>query len=370
VHRRLISAGASEWLRGGTGLAVGVVAGWVCSRLRTPIPWMLGPLVTLAVLRVAGVAIGALPGGRQVGQWIIGTSLGLYFTPQVVREVAGWWWLLVAGAAFAIGLGYAGGVLLARLAGIDRTTGIFASVPGGAAEMSVLGERFGARVDRVAAAQSLRILIVVVTIPFAYAALGLHGVDAYVPGTTQFDGAGYAVLMAGTLVGSGLAQRLGVPNAFVLGSLAVAIPLTAAKIDLSAVPALASNTGQLLLGCALGSRFEPDFLAGRGERRGGDRTLSRRRDGAGRADRPPSGDRRARHGARRHRGDVHHGQGVAARRAAGHRVPGHPRRRIAAVDGTRFRARQGLAPCAGRAIAMSEADNRALRGFADFCGRP
>ena len=126
---------------------------------------MLGPLVTIAFLRVAGVRIGAPPGGRQIGQWIIGTSLGLYFTPHVVREVAGWWWLLALGAVFAIGLGYGGGVLLARLAGIDRTTGIFASVPGGAAEMSVLGERFGARVDRVAAAQSLRILIVVLVDP-------------------------------------------------------------------------------------------------------------------------------------------------------------------------------------------------------------
>ena len=158
--------------------------------LHTPIPWMVGPLVTIAFLRVAGVRIGAPPAGRQIGQWIIGTSLGLYFTPHVVREVGGWWWLLALGALFAIGLGYGGGVLLARLARIDRTTGIFASVPGGAAEMSVLGERFGARVDRVAAAQSLRILIVVLVIPFAYAVLGLHGADPYVPGASQFDGRG------------------------------------------------------------------------------------------------------------------------------------------------------------------------------------
>ena len=258
-----MSAGARrQWLQGVAGLALGAAAGALCSYFRTPIPWMLGPLVTLAVLRVTGVRVGAPPGGRQAGQWIIGTSLGLYFTPHVVREVAGWWWLLAVGAVFAIGLGYAGGVLLARLARIDRTTGIFASVPGGAAEMSVLGERFGARVDRVAAAQSLRILIVVLVVPFAFAALGLHGADAYVPGTTRFDAAGFALLMAATLGGSALAQRLDVPNAFVLGSLAVAIPLTALSIDLSAMPTVASNAGQCLLGCALGARFEPDFLAG------------------------------------------------------------------------------------------------------------
>jgi membrane AbrB-like protein len=258
-----MSAGTRrQWLQGGAGLAIGVAAGVLCTALHTPIPWMLGPLVTVAFLRVAGVRIGAPPGGRQLGQWIIGTSLGLYFTPHVVREVAGWWWLLAVGAVFAIGLGYGGGVLLARLAGIDRTTGVFASVPGGAAEMSVLGERFGARVDRVAAAQSLRILIVVVLVPFAFAALGLHGADAYIPGATRFEAGGYALLMAATLGGSLLLLRLDMPNAFVLGSLAVAIPLTAMSIDLSSTPQVASNAGQCLLGCALGARFEPDFLAG------------------------------------------------------------------------------------------------------------
>ncbi len=105
-------------------------------------------------------------------------------------------------------LGYAAGLVLARIAGIDRTTGIFASVPGGAAEMSVLGERFGARVDRVAAAQSLRILIVVVDrCPRRTRSLGVHGADRYVPGTTVFSAGGFALLMAATAAGGFVAMR-------------------------------------------------------------------------------------------------------------------------------------------------------------------
>jgi len=256
----LTSGGA--WRPGLIGLAIGIAAGWACAWLGTPIPWMLGPLFAIAVLRVAGVAVAAPAGARHGGQWIIGTALGLYFTPQVMREVAGWWPLFAAGAAFAIALGYGAGLALARLAGIDRTTAVFASVPGGAAEMAVLGERFGARADRVAAAQSLRILIVVGIVPAAYAVLGIHGADPYVPGTAVFVPAGLALLLAATLAGSAVAQWLNVPNAFVLGSLAVAIPLTAAEINLSAVPRVVSNAGQCLLGCALGARFQPDFLRG------------------------------------------------------------------------------------------------------------
>lgn len=249
-------------MRGAFALALGALAGYVCTLLHTPIPWMFGPLFTIALLRVAGVDIGTPVLTRYMGQWIIGTSLGLYFTPEVVRLVVSIAYLLAIGAVFAIALGYVSGVALARLADLDKTTGIFASVPGGAAEMSILGERFGGRMDRIAAAQSLRILMVVSIVPFAITALGIHGADPYVQGTRHFDAAGFAQLMAATLVGSLVFQRLAMPNAFVLGSLAVAIPLTAAQVELSSVPPLASNIGQLLLGCALGSRFQPDFLRG------------------------------------------------------------------------------------------------------------
>lgn len=221
---------------------------------------MIGPLLAVAACRFLGVDCGAAPGGRQAGQWIIGTTLGLYFTPQVAEQVTRIWWLLLLAALFALALGYLCGFVLVRLARVDKTTAVFASVPGGAAEMSVLGERFGARVDEVAAAQSLRIMLVVVVIPWVFALLKLHGADTFHPGTLEVRPLGLAALLAGTLLGGCVLLRLRVANAFVLGALAVAIPLTVAEVNLSAVPRWLTNLAQLLLGCALGARFERSFL--------------------------------------------------------------------------------------------------------------
>ena len=53
---------------------------------------------------------------------------------------------------------------------------------------------------------------------------------------------------------------LRLPNAFVLGSLFVAIPLTACEIDWSSIPTPMTNAAQCLLGCTLGARFQPDFV--------------------------------------------------------------------------------------------------------------
>ncbi len=224
---RARAAGVSRAL---AGLAIALAAGTACAWLHTPIPWMLGPLFALAFLRVAGVDVVA-PSWcalRRAVDHRHRRSASTSRRPSCASVGAVWYLPVAAGAVFAIALGYVVGRRCSRGSrDIDLTTGVFASVPGGAAEMATLGERFGARVDRVAAAQSLRILIVVAIVPAAITALGVHGTDAYAQGTTTFDPAGFALLMAATLAGALVAQRFDVPNAFVLGSLAVAIPLTA-----------------------------------------------------------------------------------------------------------------------------------------------
>jgi len=62
-----------------------------------------------------------------------------------------------------------------------RATTYFAGAIGGASEITLLAEAHGARTDLVAAAHSLRVLIVTVTIPFAMQWSGLHGLESDVP---------------------------------------------------------------------------------------------------------------------------------------------------------------------------------------------
>ncbi|MEO8132416.1 MAG: AbrB family transcriptional regulator [Betaproteobacteria bacterium] len=249
------------WVAPLAGLLLALVAGLSCTWLRTPLPWMIGPLFALAAARLAGFAVVAVPGSRYGGQWIIGTALGLYFTPVVVRQVAEFApWMVLAGV-YSLIVGFAAAWVLARLSAVDNRTAFFASVPGGATEMSMLAERFGARTDLVAVAQSLRIVIVVSVIPFSFAWLDVHGADPYVQGARTFSWIGLATLLALTAVGGAALHRFRFPNGWVIGALCVSLPLTAAEINLSSLPGWLSNAGQLLIGSALASRFQQDFLA-------------------------------------------------------------------------------------------------------------
>ena len=242
------------------GLAVCAAGGALFAWLRAPLPWMIGSLATMAALRMAGVRVEAMPGGRNAGQLVVGVSLGLYFTAPVIHEVASFWpWFVFLGCA-AIGLGAASALVLASVGKVDRATAYFSSMPGGAADMATMGERHGAAMDLVAFAHSVRMLLVVTVIPVSITLAGFSATDEYRPVTIPFDAAGLAALFALAGAAAWIAQRLGAPTAFTLGPLFLSIALTAAGLDLSSVPSPLTNAAQVLLGCALGSRFDRRFL--------------------------------------------------------------------------------------------------------------
>jgi membrane AbrB-like protein len=127
--------------------------------------------------------------------------------------------------------------------------------------MAILAERYGALADRVALANSMRMMFVVTVIPIVITYAGFAGgADDYRPVTTPFDTAGFAGLCAFGLLLALVAQRFRVPNAFMIAPLLGTIAITVAGFTLSSVPTVVTNAAQLLLACALGATFQRSFL--------------------------------------------------------------------------------------------------------------
>src|SRR5258708_25997557 len=188
--------------------------------------WMIGSIFGMACAQLAGARFEALPGGREAAFVVVGTSLGLYFTAPVVHEVAVLWpWFVALGLA-ALGFGTLSALLLARLSGVDRATAFFGCMPGGAAEMASLGERYGAATDRVALAHSLRMLLVVTIFPVAITLAGFHSTEDYRPILVAFDPAGLAILLAIAAMAGGLARPPRGPPPRLIGAGGATTPLT------------------------------------------------------------------------------------------------------------------------------------------------
>ena len=247
------------------GLAGAVVAAW----LGGPLPWMMGAMVGLAAWCLSGGPGTAPRYGREAGQLIVATALGLHFTPAIAAAAASHVGPLLAASVLALLLSGLSAAMLQRWGGCDRTTAWLASVPGGASEMSIMAERAGARVDRVAAAQALRVCGVVVLVPLALAAW-LPGATALMTPTATNPPALNVPLLtpwhvlgvgAVAVLAAGAWRALRWPTPWFLGPLmAVGVLAATGVIDAGNLPRPLVLAGQCLLGLALGARLERQFL--------------------------------------------------------------------------------------------------------------
>ena len=250
-------------------LLLALAAAGLCVYLRTPLPWMIGPLLATACVSVAGAPTSSWQPLGNLGQWVIATALGLYFTPHVTSLVASLWWAIALAIVWALGLGLAFGAWLHRInarrmpdvaPASMRATSYFAGAIGGASEMTLLAERAHARTDLVAASHGLRLLLVTISVPFAMQFSGLHGLDLNPPVLRAVQWPGFAWLALATGLGALVMQRLGRTNPWFMGALLASMVLTMSGVFLSGIPQWLTNGAQLLIAVSLGVRFSRAFL--------------------------------------------------------------------------------------------------------------
>ncbi|SIR95319.1 hypothetical protein SAMN05878276_1126 [Aquipseudomonas alcaligenes] len=239
-------------LAGAAGGALASLIGW-------PLPWMVGSLLAVILLRCLGdLDLREVPGARKGGQWLVGTGIGLHFSPAVLEQVLAHGGLLLAGAVLT-SLTSLIGITVLRAAGYDRATAFFASMPGGASEMVNLGQRNGAQAGEVAAGQSLRLLLVVLLVPALFQWwLGAAPALAHAHSHSQ-PLALVALLIGGALLAL-LGQRLRQPNPWLLGPILFAAAGAVWLDQPLSLPPVASELGQWLIGSALGCHFSREFF--------------------------------------------------------------------------------------------------------------
>lgn len=225
-----------------------------------PLPWLVGSLYAVALARIAGLALIPPPGARQGGQWIIGISMGLYFTSTVVAEVISHAPLIIGMALLSLMMGIAGATAMFRWRQADLSTAFFSAMPGGASEMANLSDIWCASVDLVAAAHATRVMLVVLIVPLALTISGNHGDGQMLIASRPVEWVHFPLMLAASLCGVGLFRLLRLPNAWVLGTLSAIAILGVNGQPLSGLPGWLTAGGQILIGVSLGCRFGPGFL--------------------------------------------------------------------------------------------------------------
>lgn len=252
-------------LRIAAAALLGLSGGAFAAEAAAPIPWLIGSLGAAAAISLVGFDIRLPDQLRKLGQLAAGFAVGLFFTPEVGFQVVSLGWLMILTAIVSIFASVGISALLVKYGSCDQRTAFFAMIPGGLAEMAGLAQQFGANITLVSLSQSLRVVIIVVTLP----PLLVFSIGQPTGAAVAHAQMSYGVTLAG-LAGAALLslalQHFRIFNAWLLGGLFAGVAFgVAPEVHLFAPDEL-GIFAQVAIGTALGARFQAPVLRAAGRR--------------------------------------------------------------------------------------------------------
>lgn len=239
-------------------LALGTVSGWVAMLIGLPLPWMLGPMMGVAVAALAGAPIRGPGRLRPIVVPVIGVMLGSSITPAILQALGQWGITIAFLIPFLISLAAASYAIYRGIGRYDPVTAWFCAMPGGLNDMLVMGAEAGGVERKIALAHAARVFLVIV---FVVLFFGLfYGV------TTNGDNRTWVSLAEPRLsdwIILGLCAVLGVPfgtlarlpAAQIFGPMILSGAAHVTGLVTIAPPSVIVILAQLVIGTVVGSRF-------------------------------------------------------------------------------------------------------------------
>lgn len=235
-------------------ICIGTVGGGFFTWLTMPAGWMSGAMVFVAFAALMRAPVILPTQLRDALFVVLGLSMGSGVTPEVIDRI-GQWPLTMLGLLVVVALVTAATYLYFRwLVKWDRETSYFAAIPGALSYVMALASERDADLARIAASQSLRLLVLVCVLPLVITATadhaphGLGGRALPTPG--QF-GLGFVLCLAASL----LAVKLRFPGGWMTGAFFMSSALNASGTVPVALPGEVLIPCYIVLGCFIGSRF-------------------------------------------------------------------------------------------------------------------
>lgn len=226
--------------------------GWFMSM---PAAFLIGPALAVSLAGVAGLSTGITGGVRNLVMVTLGLGLGAGFDASASAALLRWpLAFVVQGLTLVLAL-YLGRWMLNRWFGFDRKSAVLAVVPGHLSLVIAVASEAGLDAERVILVQSLRLLSLIVLVPFAAVMLGYQLPAGVLPGGEPVSWVHLAGL---AVVGIGAAwvfARAGIPAPLLLGPMFVSAAGHMSGLTPGTVPDWIMSLAFIGMGAMLGTRF-------------------------------------------------------------------------------------------------------------------
>lgn len=235
------------------GFAIAAAGGTLFHWLHFPAAWVAGGTVAVAVAALIRVDVVLPRRLRDVIFVLLGISMGSGVTPETIERLPQWPISLFFVALSVVGVTGFTYLFFRHVAKWDWRTALTAAIPGALSYVMLIAMESGADIRRVAVAQSVRILVLVVLLPLLVVGLS----PASLPAPTAPEGTWDELLLL--LVVGGLAglaaERVRVPAGLMTGAFFASAALHGAGIAHANLPDFILIPCFLGIAVVIGARF-------------------------------------------------------------------------------------------------------------------
>lgn len=230
--------------------------GLVFQLLSLPLAWMLGPLTAVMLTQqLADISLPWHPAFKQIGLIILGISFGLYFHLEILMQISSYLIPYIIITILLIGASIFLGVTIAARTKLSPATSVFGAIPGGLTEMVIASEQLRAAPAQVLIFQTVRLLIVLFTVPYLIVFLFSNTSAPSVLQIPQGEGISFFSLQSllFLIIGYiGYRLRDVMPAGIMIIPLILTAALMMSPVTIPAVPSILFFGAQLAVGVSLG----------------------------------------------------------------------------------------------------------------------
>ncbi|WP_169525204.1 AbrB family transcriptional regulator [Pseudalkalibacillus hwajinpoensis] len=250
-------------------LLIAFGTGFLFDLMGIPAGWLLGAMIVGVFYRLMINDITYPNLLFDLSLAVIGVSIGISIKISMFKEVASYLLPLAVSMIILLVASWILGKILGRYSNLDAKTALFCCLPAGASVMMALSREYKADLGIVAAFQTVRIMMLVATIPI------VAGLMTSFLSTKEVESSGlgkvaqdtlplplailcYLLLIGITLV---IAKKWRIPIAPFLYSILLAFLFHAFVQPLPSMPNLGVGIGMAMLGVMIGVRFDRRSLS-------------------------------------------------------------------------------------------------------------
>ena len=238
-------------------LAFAAIGGAALGLAGLPAGWLSGAIVGVSAAALAGRQVFVPPRVGRIVYVLLGISLGSSVTPETVATMVTWPLSMMALALAMLAVTVAVMAYLKFVHGWDTLSALFAAAPGALAQAMALAQDTGANVRAIAMVQTVRLFVLAVALPLAFAAFGVAGLPPPRGGNAPLL---RSLIELGVLVvaSSGaalLAYRFSVPGGLIVGAMAASGVLHGGGWVHAFLPVPVAICSFIVMGAMIGTRL-------------------------------------------------------------------------------------------------------------------